>query len=103
MGLQENAANLAAAGFAAFGEPGTYTPAGGSATPATFIVSAPDNIIGLGSIGGIVPDVNVDVQVSEWASPARGDAVTVRSTNYTVSTFKRDSLGVRWHLGLDNA
>lgn len=103
MPFSDDVADVAAAGFAAFGEQGTYTPAGGSATPATFIVSAPDNVINLGSIGGIVPDVNADVLVSDWALPARGDAVTVRSISYTVSTAQRDASGTIWKLGLNEA
>lgn len=101
MSFTDAIADVAAAGFAAFGESGTYTPAGGSATAATFIPSAPDNVIGLGSIGAIVPDVTADVLVSEWAAPARGDAVTVRGINYTVSTVQRDASGTIWKLGLN--
>lgn len=99
-----NATALTDTCFNTFGKPGTYTPVGGSQTPASFIDATPDSIIGLGSAGGIVADVTADVRVSEWASPTRGDAVTLFSgDNYKVATFKRDTTGTRWHLGLDKA
>lgn len=87
--------------FAAFGEPATYTPAGAAAQSVTVIVSAPDKVIGLGSIGAIVPNVVVDLRVSEVAAPARGDVITVRSVSYTVSTVELDSSGTINKLGLD--
>ena len=90
--------------FATFGKLGTYTPVAGSQTAASFIDASPDSLIGLGSAGGIVADVTADVQVSEWATPARGDAVTLyNGESYRVATYKRDTTGTRWHLGLDKA
>lgn len=99
-----NPAEITATCFATFGRPGYYTPVGGSQSPASFIDASPDSLIGLGSAGGIVADVTADVQVSEWATPARGDAVTLyNGESYRVATYKRDTTGTRWHLGLDKA
>lgn len=89
--------------FDTFGEAATYTPAGGSAAAVTVIVAAPDQVIGLGSIGAIVPDVVVDLRVSEVAAPAKGDAITVRSIGYLVATVQRDASGTINKLGLDEA
>lgn len=99
-----NPAATTATCFATFGRPGNYTPVGESQSPASFIDASPDSLIGLGSAGGIVADVTADVQASEWASPARGDAVTLyNGESYRVATYKRDTTGTRWHLGLDRA
>lgn len=94
---------LADACFEEFGEAATYTPSGGAAASVTVIVSAPDKVIGLGSVGAIVPNVIADLRLSDVAEPARGDAITVRGTNYTVSTVERMACGTINRLGLDEA
>lgn len=94
---------LADACFEEFGEAATYTPSGGAAASVSVIVSAPDRVIALGSAGAIVPDVEVDLRVSEVAAPAKGDAISVRGTTYTVATVQLDRGGVINKLGLDEA
>lgn len=101
MSIDHAALNVAC--FAEFGEAATYTPAGGAAQSVTVVVSAPDKVIGLGSVGAIVPAVTVDLRVSEVAAPANGDSINVRSTSYRVATVELDASGTINRLGLDEA
>lgn len=78
------AARAVNAGFRSFGQPATYTPAGGDPIVVTVIVSRPTETVGFGEAGFRGPAIVADLRAAEVASPGRGDALTISGTDYTV-------------------
>lgn len=87
--------------FQEFGDSATYTPAGGDPVAVSVIPSAPDEVVGVGRLGAVLPVVSVDVRVSEVANPQAGDGLTWNGQAYTLTPPRRDPSGKVWKLGLN--
>jgi len=90
------------AGFAAFGQPGTYHHAAGGASAVSVILDRPDEDVALAGLGVSAPLRIADVRVSELAqAPApSGDSLTVAGERRRVKKPQLDDQGLVWRLDL---
>jgi hypothetical protein len=72
----------------------TYTPAGGAASTISAIIEDPSINIQM-AMGAVASDApKVTCKTSDVSSAKKGDAVTARSVNYTVTEANPDGTGM---------
>lgn len=92
-------AAAASAGLAALGEPVAYTPAGGSAVTVQAVIE--HNVVPVDTYTGEIgePRSEGEFLLSDLASAARGDQVTVDGVDYTLADrLEDDGVMVKWGL-----